>query len=65
MLLKICFLDRGLLQALFQSWNGLGWAIAHHFKLGEGMSERIKEARLIGPTGPIVSDQIGRGHFNF
>jgi len=49
--------DQVLIQALYHSWNGLGWTIAHHFEL-DSDSDKIKEARLIGPKGPIISDQI-------
>jgi len=48
--------DQGLMQTLYMSWNGLGWTIAPQFKLAT--NNRIKEARLIGPYGPIKSNSI-------
>jgi len=51
--------DQGLMQTLYMSWNGLGWTVAPHFKPQQfNLDERIKEARLIGPYGPIKSDAI-------
>merc|ERR1712111_147300 len=46
--------DQGLIQTLYMSWNGLGWTVAPQFKLAD-LDDRIKEARLIGPYGPIKS----------
>merc|ERR1712180_102330 len=49
--------DQGLMQTLYMSWNGLGWTVAPQFKLAD-LDDRIKEARLIGPYGPIKSNSI-------
>jgi len=49
--------DQGLMQTLYMSWNGLGWTVAPQFKLAD-LDDRIKEARLIGPYGPIKSNTI-------
>merc|ERR1712168_1285702 len=49
--------DQGLIQTLYMSWNGLGWTVAPQFKLAD-LDDRIKEARLIGPYGPIKSNTI-------
>jgi len=49
--------DQGLIQTLYMSWNGLGWTVAPQFKLAD-LDDRIKEARLIGPYGPIKSSTI-------
>lgn len=52
--------SQNLFQALFQLWNHLDWTVPKHFKTEGtlGLKDKIKEARLIGPTGPIKSNKI-------